>query len=105
MRNSGASKGFKITAGILGLMTLVIVLFSSFYIAAEADHDCRGEDCPVCACVRQCENALHGPGDGIATRPASVASVILMLLLPAAAPAAAASRQKTLVSEKIRLNN
>nr|MCR5719967.1 hypothetical protein [Lachnospiraceae bacterium] len=77
MRNSSTSKVSRITAGIMGLMMLVIVLFSSFYIAAEADHDCCGEDCPICDCIHRCENTLRGIGDGAAVRSAAVAPVIL----------------------------
>ncbi len=103
MRNSSTSKVLRITAGIMGLMMLFIVLFSSFYIAAEADHDCCGEDCPICACIHQCENTLRGIGDRAAVRFAVVAPVILILF--AAAFVIAAVSQDTLVSRKVRLNN
>ena len=103
MRNSSAAKVLRITAGIMGLMMLVLVLFSSFYIAAEADHDCCGEDCPICACIHQCENTLRGIGDGAAVRSAAVAPVILILF--AAAFVIATASQDTLVSRKVRLNN
>ena len=103
MRNPGASKVLRITAGIMGVMMLFIVLFSAFYIAAEADHDCCGEDCPICACIHQCENILRGIGDGAAVRCAAVAPVILILF--AAAFVIAAFSQDTLVSRKVRLNN
>ncbi len=103
MRNSSTSKVLRITAGIMGLMMLVLVLFSAFYIAAEADHDCCGEDCPICACIHQCENTLRGIGDGAAVRSAAVAPAILILF--AAAFVIAAVSQDTLVSRKVRLNN
>lgn len=103
MRNPGASKVLRITAGIMGVMMLFIVLFSAFYIAAEADHDCCGEDCPICACIHQCENILRGIGDGAAVQSAAVAPVILILF--AAAFVIAAFSQDTLVSRKVRLNN
>ena len=103
MRNSSTSKVLRITAGIMGLMMLFIVLFSAFYIAAETDHECCGEDCPICACIHQCENTLRGIGDGAAVRTAAVAPVILILF--AAAFVIAAVSQDTLVSRKVRLNN
>ncbi len=103
MRNSNTSKGLRITVGIMGLMMLVIVLFSAFYIAAEADHECCGEDCPICACIQQCENTLRGIGDGAAVKSASVAPAIL--ISPAAAFVITAVSQDTLVSRKVRLNN
>ncbi len=103
MHNSSTAKVLRITAGIMGLMMLVLVLFSAFYIAAEADHDCCGEECPICACIHQCENILRGIGDGAAGRSAAVAPVILILF--AAAFVIAAVSQDTLVSRKVRLNN
>ncbi|MCR5648213.1 MAG: hypothetical protein K6F67_01595 [Oscillospiraceae bacterium] len=87
----------------MGLMMLVLVLFSAFYIAAEADHDCSGEDCLVCACIRQCENALRVVGDGTAAGSAAVAPVFVILL--AAAFVIAAASPDTLISVKVRLNN
>lgn len=95
--------GVHVTAIIIGLMMLVLVLFSSFYIAAEADHDCCGEDCPICVCIHQCENILRGIGDGTVVQSAAVAPVILILF--AAAFVIAAVSRDTLVSRKVRLNN
>ncbi len=102
MRNSSTSGVLRITAGIMGLMMLVVVVFSAFYIAAEADHDCSGEDCPICACIHHCENTLRGFCSGIA-QISAVAPVFL--ILPAAAFGIAAVSQDTLVSRKVRLNN
>lgn len=103
MRNSNTSKVLRIAAGIMGLLMLVIVLFSASYIAAEADHECCGDDCPICACIQQCENTLHGFSDGIAVQSSAIAPVILILL--AAAFAITAVSQETPVSRKVRLNN
>ena len=57
-------------ASALALLAAFIMLFSVLYIALEADHDCCGEGCAVCAQLRACEDLLRN-------------------LLPAAAPAAA----------------
>lgn len=103
MRDSNVSKAKRITAGIMGLMMLVIVLFSAFYIAAEVDHDCCGEDCPICACIQLCENTLCGFGDGTVAQPAAVVPVILILI--ATVFFVTEVSQETLVSRKVRLNN
>ena len=100
---SSKSKALRITAGIMGLMMLILVLFSAFYIATEADHDCCGEDCPICAYIHQCENTLRGIGDGTAVRPVIIAPVILFRL--AAAFTITAVSRDTLISRKVRLNN
>ncbi len=103
MRDSNISVAMRIAAGIMGLVLLTVVLFSAFYIAAEADHDCSGEDCLICACIRQCENTLRGVGSGSAALISFIVPVILILL--AAASVIAAAPQDTLVSIKVRLNN
>lgn len=103
MCNSNTTKANKIAAGIMGIMLLVIVLFSSFYIAVEADHHCTGEDCPICACIQQCENTLRGIGDGTAAQSSAVIPVIFILFFSALF--VAEFSQETLVSQKVRLNN
>ena len=44
---------------ILACALAAILLFSVFYIALEAGHDCSGEDCVICAVLRVCENLLR----------------------------------------------
>ena len=59
MQDRKISNSTRISAGIIGIMMLVIMLFSAFYIASEAGHHCTGEDCPVCTCIQICKNTLH----------------------------------------------
>ncbi len=99
---AGTRDARRITAGIIGLLMLVTMLFSAFYIAAEINHDCSGEDCPVCACIQQCENTLRGVGNGTPL-PVSVIGISLILLITACCPAVIS--QDTPVSRKVRLNN
>ncbi len=103
MCNSNTANVKRIAAGIMGLMMLIIVLFSAFFIAAEADHDCTGEDCPVCACIQQCENTLRGIGDGTAAQLSAVVPVFFLLFF--AALFVAEFSQETLITRKVRLNN
>lgn len=42
------------TVGILCMLICFTVLFSWGFIAAEAQHDCEGEDCEICLCIEQC---------------------------------------------------
>lgn len=93
----------RIAAGIMGILMLFIMLFSAFYIAAEADHDCTGEDCPICACIQQCENTLHQIGDGITSQAAVI--IPFVFLLVSIFLFASLFPQETLVSRKVRLNN
>ena len=46
-------------AAILICMAFLFVMLTSFfYIAKEENHNCTGEDCPVCACIHQAEQNL-----------------------------------------------
>ncbi len=92
-----------ITALIMAAMMLVVMLFSSFFIAAHADHDCTGEDCPICACIQQCENTLRGIGSGITALPAVIISVLISLLIMSFG--VSSFQRDTPVSAKVRLNN
>ncbi len=93
----------RFTAGIMALMMLVIVLFSVSFIAAEADHDCRGDDCPICACIRLCENSLEQIGSGAVAQAAFIIPAILFCI--SILFSVCVCRQKTPVSRKVRLNN
>ena len=46
-------------ASVLALLVAFIMLFSVAYIAFEADHNCCGEGCAVCAQIRACEDLLR----------------------------------------------
>ena len=45
-------------AALFTLLLAFVMLFSVLYIALEADHDCCGEGCAVCAQLQICENLL-----------------------------------------------
>ncbi|MCR4739541.1 MAG: hypothetical protein K5886_04680 [Lachnospiraceae bacterium] len=93
----------KVTAGIMTFIMLVLVLFSSLFIALHADHDCTGEDCPICACIQQCENNIRGAGSDI-----TAASAVIMYVLAAFSLmsfAVSSFQPDTPVSVKVRLNN
>lgn len=97
------SRHKRIAAGITGILMLFIMLFSAFYIASETDHDCTGEDCPICACIQQCENTLNQIGDGIAPQVAVIIPVVFLLV--SIFLFESLFSQETLVSRKVRLNN
>ncbi len=93
----------RLTTSIMTLMMLIIVLFSVFFIAAEADHDCCGDDCPICACIHLCENTLEQIGSGAAAQAAVIIPVILFCI--SILLSFCVCRQETPVSKKVRLNN
>ena len=103
MRRFWKNNAKRITAGILGFLVLLILIFSSFYIAVESDHVCCGEHCPVCITLHQCESILkifH-----TAKVKAVQCVVPLLILAIVIAFISLYSYSETPVSQKVRLNN
>lgn len=101
MRKAIGSK--RIAARLTVVLLLVVLLFSVFFIAVEADHDCTHEDCTICACLRCCEFVLRrliGGSSAAAFVPVLGAALIISALFPVSVRI-----QDTPVSAKIRLNN
>lgn len=91
-------------AFLLAAALLFTALLCTVYLAREVRHQCSGADCPICACMRQCENQLRQGGAGAAggQRPAiapAAMAAVLLLLCGAVLPGT------TLFDLKIRLNN
>ena len=97
------AKAKRLTACIMSILIPVFVLVSAFFIAAETDHDCCGEDCHVCACMQLCENIISGIANGLAVKAAAVLPVIIVLSCVLVTAFSFAG--DTPVSQKVRLNN
>lgn len=93
----------RLAAVILSALVLFALVTSLFVIIHEADHDCIGENCPVCAVIAVCQNTLKTLGSipgAVALAFAcfcSTASVIAFFLT--------VSYNKTPVSLKVKLLN
>lgn len=48
---------------IICAVLLLTALCSSLFIMKEADHDCTGADCPICAAISEAENTLKKLGN------------------------------------------
>ena len=90
----------RLLAGVMALAALLTLLLSAFYIAAEADHDCSGEDCVICAQLRQCEKLLC-----CAAALAVAAAVFAAVRLLFTARFACGFLRQTPVSARVRLND
>ena len=93
----------KKAAILICMAFLVVMLASFFYIAKEENHNCTGEDCPVCACIHQAEQNLKnlGTGPAVAAMPGQK---ILSVLVEAILCFFVVCRT-SLVSQKVRLND
>lgn len=88
---------------VISVFILVISLFSTFFIAEESNHDCTGQDCPICACIQQAEQTVKNLGSGILSEGLglAIAGIVAILLIeieifvPASSP----------VAQKVRMNN
>lgn len=60
------------TAWIIAAIMLFAVVSSVFFIAAEAEHECSGDNCPICNCIQQCERLLYHSGDGVPEHTAAL---------------------------------
>lgn len=88
---------------LLALAVFFVILFSVFYIAAETDHDCIGDNCPICYQISVCENTLKSLGCGVVTIVIAIAltfSVATILCKPKTH-----LRQSTLITLKVKLSN
>ncbi len=93
----------RFSAGIMAAMMLAVVLLSVSFIASEADHDCCGDDCPICAGIQLCENTLEQIGSGAAGQAAAITPAIFLCI--SILLSVCICRQETPVSRKVRLNN
>ncbi len=79
--NARNEKRTRMAALIMACIIVLFIFASVFFIAHEADHDCTGEDCPVCALIMQCENNLKQIGSGEAAVVTAVATALIFLTL------------------------
>lgn len=94
--------------GIFSTLILVLTMFIAvFYIAAEADHHCTGDDCPICQVIHTAQGLLTDTGKTTVHSGASLQLPMqILLLLPLVfRPMHSFFYEDTLISEKIRFNN
>ena len=107
MKASKTERIIRRVAGLLAVVMLAVVLFSSFYIAEESGHRCTGhcesEECPVCETLRLCKAALHQIGLGVVLLVSLVIPTILSTVTKSLR--ACTMTPESLVSRKVRLND
>ena len=93
-------KRFVSTALVFALF--FVMLLSTIYIIAETEHDCVGDNCPVCSQISQCENAINtvSSAAGIA---AAVAAAFAYILMAGTVKITSQKPASTLISLKVQL--
>lgn len=102
-REYKSSDSGRITAIFLILAVILFLLVSTYFIAYEADHECTGEDCPICVLLQISENSLRQLGSGAPAAAAASSLFVLMLVMQIFT--CESITLPTPVSRKTRLNN
>ena len=93
----------RLIALIACLSVLFITAFMMFVVPHELEHDCCGEECPICACIHLVEQTVHSLSVTI-TSLISMFSIIV-LLYTCIAEFNSGMPSCSLIKEKVRLNN
>lgn len=92
------------TLAFLTCATFIIVtFFSILFIVKAADHDCTGENCPICICIHQAEQTLKRIGTGTMEVTDFLPAIELFVLVLACTFLLVPCT--SLVSQKVRLND
>lgn len=97
------SKKQRAISFIVCFLFLFITFASLFYIVKEVNHNCTGEDCPICANIHQAEQNLKNLGSGL-TEVFAI-KWIPVFIVELAGIQFVLFFCKSLVSQKVRLNN
>ncbi len=103
MAKNNSLKTYRALGGIMSAIMLVLMLLSLFFIAAEAGHDCHGEDCHICEGIEQCRKTVRRVGE---TTVRFFAVTLPLMILAYVMPTF--ERKffgKSLVSQKVRMND
>lgn len=82
---------------------LLAILCSMAYIAAEADHDCDGDGCAICAQISICRNTLKNLMTAVCA--AVFAAAFIYILCRSASVCTYSVQFSSLVSLKVKLSD
>ena len=97
------TKRKRIISLVVAAAVLFVMLYSALYIAAEANHDCVGENCPICYQINVCQNALKNLS--LAVCAEAFAAVFTYTLCRRISACADFTPSYTLVSLKVKLTD
>ena len=93
----------RIIAILLAVTVFFVMLYSALFIAVEADHDCVGEDCPICYQIDVCKNVLKNLS--LAVAAAAFAAAFTYTLCRGISVCTDCVQSYTLVSLKVKLSD
>ena len=87
----------------MAVIVLCFAVFSAFFIAVESDHDCTGNDCPICCQLSVCQSFLRNIC--CAGTVAAFTAALIYILCNVSARGTDICATLTLVSMKVKLSN
>ena len=93
----------RIIAILLAVTVFFVMLYSALFIVVHAEHDCVGENCPICYQIDVCQNALKNLS--LAVSAAAFAAAFTYTLCRSISSCAAVIPSYTLVSLKVKLTD
>ncbi len=97
------TKKKRIISLVVAVAVFFVMLYSALYIAAEANHDCVGENCPICYQISVCENTLKNLS--LAVCAVAFAAAFTYTLCRSISACADVTPIYTLVSLKVKLTD
>ena len=97
------TKKKRIISLIVAVAVFFVMLYSALFIAAEANHDCVGENCPICYQISVCENTLKNLS--LAVCAVAFAAAFTYTLCRSISACADVTPSYTLVSLKVKLTD
>ena len=87
----------------LTILFVFVMLFSYIFVIAEADHECSGEDCPICEIIAIVSDTIKGLsliGSAVVICAALVFGIVKSLYVNNEAQSAS-----SLITLKVKLSN
>lgn len=97
------TKKKRIISLVVAVAVFFVMLYSALYIAAEANHDCVGENCPICYQISVCENTLKNLSFAVCA--VAFATAFTYTLCRSITACADVTPSYTLVSLKVKLTD
>ena len=97
------TKKKRIISVVVAVAVFFVMLYSALYIAAEANHDCVGENCPICYQISVCENTLKNLSFAVCA--VAFAAAFTYTLCRSITACADVTPSYTLVSLKVKLTD
>ena len=97
------TKKKRIISLVVAAAVFFVMLCSALFIAAEADHECVGENCPICYQINVCRNTLKNLS--LAVCAAAFAAALSYTLCRGVSVCTDYAQSYTLVSLKVKLSD